>query len=101
MQTESIVPLIRSFVCENYLWGQELTFTDNDSFLEAGIIDSTGVLQLVSHLEETYGIAVEDAELTPHNFDSVNAVAAYLSRKLNGSGEEYIGTLVETTARPA
>lgn len=101
MQTESIVPLIRGFVSENYLLGQELTFTDSDSFLESGIIDSTGVLQLVSYLEETYGITVEDDELTPQNLDSVEAVAAYLGRKLNGSGEAIIANLAGQAARQA
>lgn len=78
-----------------------LTFTDSDSFLESGIIDSSGVLQLVSYLEETYGITVEDDGLTPDNFDSVNFVAAYLSRKLNGSGEAVLRNITGPTARTA
>ena len=101
MQTESFVPLIRGFVTENYVFGQELTFADSDSFLESGIIDSTGVLQLVSYLEETYDITVEDDELTPDNLDSVNSVAAYLSRKLNGSGEAVLRNITESNVRPA
>ena len=101
MQSESFVPLIRSFVTENYIFGQELTFADSDSFLESGIIDSTGVLQLVSYLEETYGITVEDNELTPENLDSVNSVAAYLGRKLNGSGEAALRYITGPTVRQA
>ena len=101
MQTESFVPLIRAFVLENYVYGQEMTFADSDSFLESGIIDSTGVLQLVTYLEETYGITVEDDELTPDNLDSVNSVAAYLSRKLNGSGEAVLQSISGSTARTA
>ena len=73
---------VRDFVASNFLYGQERSFGDDDSFLGEGIIDSTGVLQLVSFLEETYGITVEDEELRPDNLDSVNNVTAYLSQKL-------------------
>jgi len=76
---------IRAFIIENFLYGQEREFNNDASFLEEGIVDSTGVLQLVAFLEETYGIKVEDEELTPQNLDSVNSVAAYLARKVNAS----------------
>ncbi|HZD31915.1 MAG TPA: phosphopantetheine-binding protein [Candidatus Angelobacter sp.] len=86
---------------ENYIFDKAVTFADTDSFLESGIIDSTGVLQLVTYLEETYGIAVEDDELTPDNLDCVNSVAAYLSRKLNGSGEAVLGKMTSSNVRPS
>ena len=73
---------VRSFVVANYLLGRGDGFGSDDSFLEHGIIDSTGILELVSHLEETYGIEVADEELNPDNFDSINKIAAYLARKL-------------------
>ena len=74
---------IREFIVENFLYGQDRTFKDDDSFLDEGIVDSTGVLQLVSHLGETYGVTIEDEDLVPENMDSINNVVAYLSRKLN------------------
>ncbi|MCC7374238.1 MAG: acyl carrier protein [Verrucomicrobiales bacterium] len=74
-------PEIRQFVVSNFLFGKDNGLTDAASFLEQGIIDSTGVLELVSHLEKTYGIKVDDAELVPENLDSVAAVAAFLQRK--------------------
>ena len=84
MSTASTVAQqVREFIVENFLYGQERAFKDDDSFLGEGIVDSTGVLQLVSHLEETYGITVEDEDLTPENMDSINSVVAYLSRKMN------------------
>ena len=83
MHSATIAQSVRIFVVENYLLGQDYRFEDGDSFLDHGIIDSTGVLQLVGFLEETYGITVQDEELTPQNLDSVNAVSAYLCRKLN------------------
>ncbi len=73
---------VRKFIVENFLFGREVAFNDDDSFLEQGIIDSTGVLELVSYLEETYEIEITDDELIPTNLDSVNRIAAYLSRKL-------------------
>lgn len=56
-------------------------FGDDDSFLEKGIIDSTGVLELVGHIETTYGFRVEADEITPENLDSLNKLAAFVSRK--------------------
>ena len=73
---------IREFIIENFLFGSADGLQDGTSFLEEGIIDSTGVLELVTFLEETYEIQVEDEELIPENLDSLNNLAAYLERKL-------------------
>jgi len=80
--TDTVARAVREFIVANFLYGQERTFKDTDSFLAEGIVDSTGVLQLVAFLEETYGITVEDEELTPDNLDSIGSVAAYLGRKM-------------------
>ena len=55
--------------------------SDDASFLEEGIVDSTGVLELVLFVEETFQVTVEDQEIVPENFDSVNKLAAYIQRK--------------------
>lgn len=89
MYNDAFSQQIRSFIRDNYLLGQDKQFADGDSFLEHGIIDSTAVLELVAFLEDNYGIAVEDEELTPDNLDSVNSVSAYLRRKLNGAAENF------------
>ena len=74
----------RKFIVENFLYGQDDgNLTDDISFLEKGIIDSTGVLELVSFIEETYGIAVNDEELIPDNFDSLNKLSDFVARKMN------------------
>lgn len=75
---------IRNFIVENFLLGQADGLADDSSFLDQGVIDSTGVLELVTHLETTYSIKVKDEELLPENLDSINAVAAYLAKKLSG-----------------
>jgi len=62
------------------------TFNDDDSFMQKGIIDSTGVLELVSFIEATFQIKVEDEELIPDNLDSLNKIATYIARKITDAG---------------
>ena len=71
---------LRGFINDNFLFGRT-TFRDDDSFLEKGIIDSTGVLEIISFLEETYEIKVEDDELIPDNLDSIDRLEAFVRRK--------------------
>ena len=65
----SLAADLRSFVINNFLLGRQEALNDDDSFLEQGIIDSTGILELVAHLEETYGIA-EQPKRDPHFQDA-------------------------------
>ena len=74
---------IRTFVVENFLFGNNENLEDNTSFLDEGVIDSTGVLELVGFIEEEFAITVEDEELIPENLDSINNVTAYLQSKIN------------------
>jgi len=73
---------IRAFIVENFLFGKDDELKDDSSFLDEGIIDSTGILELVSFLEEEFSISVEDEELVPENLDCIQNVVAYLGRKL-------------------
>jgi acyl carrier protein len=73
---------LRNFVVQNFLFGEERSLADGDSFLEKGIIDSTGILELVSFLEDKYGIVVQDRELVPENLDCVSALVSFVERKL-------------------
>lgn len=72
---------LRNFIVETFLFGQDSGLTDETSFLEQGIVDSTGVLELVAHLERTYGFKVKDEELVPDNLDSINSLAAFIATK--------------------
>ena len=74
---------VKSFIIDNFLFGDADGLTDEMSFIDEGIIDSTGILELVGYLEETFSIKIEDQELIPENFDSVNNISQYLHRKLN------------------
>ena len=73
--------VIRTFIIENFLFEENPSLKEGTSFLESGIIDSTGILELVSFLEEKFGISVADEELVPENLDSIANVVAYLGRK--------------------
>jgi acyl carrier protein len=81
-QTSAPVQRVRGFIRDNFLFREDIqSFSDDDSFLELGIIDSTGVLELISFLEGEFGIEVADDEMIPENFDSVSRIAAYLESK--------------------
>ena len=75
---------IRAFVVENFLFGDDKELKYNSSFLEEGIVDSTGILELVAFVEETYKISVLDEELIPENLDSITNVVEFILKK-NGS----------------
>ena len=82
MEQQTIEQDIRQFVIANFLFGEDNgSLKADESFLETGIIDSTGVLELVAFLESTYGFRVRDNELTPDNLDSLDKVAAFVRRK--------------------
>jgi acyl carrier protein len=77
---------IRNFIVEEVLAGDHtIAFSDDDSFLECGIIDSTGVLELIAFVEEQFKIDVKDEELIPENFDSVAKLSHYVVAKLAGT----------------
>ncbi len=84
--TKAIERNIREFIVSNFMFGvDDGSLKREDSFLQNGVIDSTGVLELVAYLEQSFKIEVDDHELVPVNLDSIQNVAAYVSRKL-GSG---------------
>lgn len=81
MNTMQVAQQIRSFIEENYLFGRSDTLKDSDSFLDVGILDSTGILQLIEFLGDRFRIAVTDEEVTPQNLDSIDKIVAFLQRK--------------------
>jgi len=73
---------VRAFIIENFLFGHTDNSLENDeSFLDTGIIDSTGVLQLIGYLEEHFGIPIGDGDVTPANLDSVNRVVQFVEAR--------------------
>ena len=79
---ENIKDILRSFIQDSFLPGTPgVRLDEGTSFLDTGLIDSTGVLELVDFLEEQFGIAVEDSELVPENLDSISNLSRYLVSK--------------------
>ena len=79
---------VRRFISESFLFREDLdSIADDASLLEAGVIDSTGVLELVAFLETSFGIEVADDEMLPENLDSIRAISAYVQRKLAPAAE--------------
>ncbi len=73
---------IKNFILQNYLFSSDESLVkDNESLMQKGIIDSTGILELIMHLEERYSIEVLDNEMVPANLDSVENVVAFVRRK--------------------
>ena len=73
---------IRRYILENYLFTEDASaLADDASFLESGIIDSTGMMEVIFFLEENFSIRVEDEEMIPENLDSVNNLLRYIERK--------------------
>lgn len=74
---------IKKFVLENFLFSDdEGLLCDHDSMIKKGIVDSTGILELITHLEETFEISVAEDEMVPANFESIDAITAFMARKL-------------------
>jgi acyl carrier protein len=73
---------LRTYIIENFLFGDDKGFDDSVSFLESGILDSTGILEVIGFLEEQFGIKVKDNELVPENLDTIMNLEGYLGRKM-------------------
>jgi acyl carrier protein len=79
---------IREFVISNFLLGADTqVLNDDTSFLEQGIVDSTGILELVSFVQEAFDIRIEDMELMPENLDSLNKLEAFIAKKKQGCSD--------------
>jgi acyl carrier protein len=72
---------VRAFLTSNFYIADPAALEDDVSLLDRGIIDSTGVLEVIAFLEETFGISVEDSEMLPENLDSIARIANYVARK--------------------
>lgn len=89
---ETIARDIKDFVVTNFLFGQDSgRLADEASFLETGIIDSTGVLELVAFIEQKYQLSIGDRELLPENLDSIHNVSRFVARKLEAQGTQVAG----------
>jgi len=89
---------LRRFITNNFLYGRNCGFRDDESFLEMGIIDSTGLLELINFLEKHYHIKVEDADLIPENLDSIDQLSQFVERKIESHRPTTVASVLETQA---
>lgn len=82
---DNITEKIRSFIVENFLFGEDTDLNDDTSFLDDGIIDSTGVLELIEYLEEEFEITIKDEDMVPENLDSLNNLKQFIGKLLKAS----------------
>ena len=73
---------VKKFILKNFLFTDDVAvIQDDQSLMNGGILDSTGILELIMFVEEKFGMKVADAEMLPENFDSVSAIAAFIAQK--------------------
>jgi acyl carrier protein len=82
-RAETCKDQIRAFLASNFYIADADALESDTSLLDQGIVDSTGVLEVIGFIEETFGITVEDSELLPENLDSIQGIAQYVLRKQN------------------
>ncbi len=78
---------IRAYVIDNLLLGADSELADSPSLIDAGVLDSTGAMELVGFLEQSFMISVSDAEIIPENLDSLDGIAALVARKMDARQE--------------
>ncbi len=83
MDKNAIMERIRKFILEHIPQARQMNVQNEDQLLEGGLLDSLGILDVVSYLEEEFSISASDEELTPENFQSIATMASYVEMKLN------------------
>jgi acyl carrier protein len=78
---------IKDFVVANFLFGEAGSMNDDTSFLSSGIVDSTGMLEMIMFLENTFDVKIEPAEMVPENLDSINRIVQFLTKKLGTAAQ--------------
>jgi acyl carrier protein len=84
MDKDTVRQEIRNFIVETFLFGADASMLeDSDSFMQNGIVDSTGILEVTGFIEEKYSIQIENEEMTPANLDSIDNLVNFIARKSN------------------
>jgi acyl carrier protein len=82
----SVESKLRSYVLENFLFTQDQAqLASSDSFMEKGILDSTGIMEVIIFIEQEFDLSVKDEEMVPENLDSIDKLVAFVGRKQQGS----------------
>jgi acyl carrier protein len=84
MTKRQIEEKLKEFIVETFLFGQDSGLKPSDSLLKKGVIDSTGVMELITFIERAFQVKIEDGEILPENLDSIARATSYILRKQNG-----------------
>lgn len=79
---------VKTFIIDNFFYGEDADISPETSFIEHNIIDSTGILEVVSFLQDTFNVVISDDEMLPENLDSLKNIEQFLIRKMNGKSPE-------------
>jgi len=82
MTTEQIQEEVREFLINNFIFDSSVQLGTEDSLMENGVVDSTGILEVIMWVEQNFGVHVEDSEVLPENFDSIGNISRYAERKI-------------------
>ena len=77
---------VRQYITTNFYVADPAALRDDASLLDSGVVDSTGVLEVITFLEESFGVKVDDAEILPENLDSIERIVAFIGRKKDRGG---------------
>ena len=82
MEQEAIGTLVTQFIKTNFVFTEKIKISPTQSLIGSGVIDSTGILELIAYLEQHYHLRFEDHELISDNFDSIEKISAFISKKV-------------------
>jgi acyl carrier protein len=85
MTRSEIGEATREYIRKNFLYNDSQPLADHQSLLGTGVVDSTGILELITFLEEEFGLHFKDEELVADNFDSVDRISSFVEKKLSAS----------------
>jgi acyl carrier protein len=83
MTDDQIKDEVRQFIMKNFVFNKRRVVADEESLLESGVVDSTGILELIAYLEEHFKVKVEDIEFRAENFDSIGRITTFVAKKLS------------------
>jgi acyl carrier protein len=83
--SEQVKLTVKKYISETFLFNNAESLLDETSFLESGIIDSTGILELINYLQSQFNLKINDSEMMPENLDSLDNIAQYVTKKLSAS----------------
>jgi acyl carrier protein len=73
--------IVRKYLLDNFVMGGDVEIGDETSFMDSHVLDSTGFIELISFIEESFGVKIADEEMLPENLDSLEAIDAFVARK--------------------